>query len=342
MLIPGAGPLPLTAVLLGPAPRGQARCDLRWLCTCLVACVATLAAVLCWNATPWGGGAVSAHDESGLAASGASASAAGDRDPGSSARPPGAPVPVGGSSGDGTSPAPDRDLPGWRLLLSEDFERSAAPGRFAETYPGWAGYDGWRDTSRSLGRPETSQGRYDSGTTTSVHDGVADVRVHTAGSTPQVMAFTPPLPAYPGNDMTHGRYALRFRADPAPGYKIACLLWPASDDWSEGEVDFPEGELGEEVMGYAHDTGGDPARNAWEIDTGRSMSDWHTAFIEWAPGVLTYGLDGRTWTTTDPRAVPTQPMHWVLQIETRLSAAPPDPTVVGHVLVDWVAVWSRS
>src|SRR4051812_38767480 len=47
---------------------------------------------------------------------------------------------------------PSDHLPGWHLVLSEDFDRNAPLGGFATEYPGWAGYDGARDTSRDLGR----------------------------------------------------------------------------------------------------------------------------------------------------------------------------------------------
>jgi hypothetical protein len=276
----------------------------------------------------------------------AAPSAGGPSAPGGS-HPPAVPPPVSGA-GVAASPvlggsvAPQADLAGWQLVLSEDFGRGAALGSFAQAYPGWAGYDGWRDTSRNLGRPAATQGLYSSATTTSVHGGVLDVRVHTSGSTPQVMAVTPPLPGQPGNAMTYGRYAVRFRTDAVPGYKIAWLLWPAGDDWTQGELDFPEGDLGADIYGFAHDVTGNPSRNAWSVDTGQSMSGWHTAVIEWAPGRLTYTLDDRSWTTTDPAAVPTAPMHWVLQTETQLSAAAPDPAAAGHVMIDWVAVWARG
>jgi hypothetical protein len=236
--------------------------------------------------------------------------------------------------------APTGDLPGWRLLVSEDFDTDAALGQFAEAYPGWAGYDGWRDTSRGLGRPTAQKGAYDSATTVTVRGGVLDEHLHTAGKTPQVVALTPQLAGLDGNVQTHGRYAVRFRAEEAPGYKLAWLLWPASDDWSQGELDFPEGDAGGQINGYAHDVTGSPSSNAWAVDTGTSMVDWHTAVIEWSPGRLTYSLDDRSWTTTDPAAIPTDPMGWVLQTETQLEAAAPDPSVSGHVFIDWVAAWA--
>lgn len=240
------------------------------------------------------------------------------------------------------SAGPVDDLPGWDLVLAQDFDTDAELGSFATRYPGWAGYDGATDTSRDLGRPGGTQGRYDSRTTTTVSDGVLDVHVHTRGGTPQVMALTPAVDGNWWDGRLHGRYSVRFRTDPVPGYKVAWLLWPTSDDWSEGEVDFPEGELGAAIDGNAHDVFGDPAQNAWSIETGASMQEWHTATIEWTPDRLTFLLDDREWTTTEPRAIPRDPMRWVLQTETQLTDAPPDPDAAGHVEIDWVAVWAPA
>ena len=239
----------------------------------------------------------------------------------------------------GTATAPATDLPGWDLVLVEDFDSDAGLGDFATTYPGWAAYDGARDTSRDLGRPATTQGRYDSATTTTVHHGVADVRLHTADGTPQVMALSPTADGDWWAGQLYGRYAVRFRSDPVPGYKVAWLLWPSSDDWTEGEVDFPEGALGEEIEGNAHDVTGDPEANAWHVDTGTTMDQWHTAVIEWTPERLTFLLDDQSWTTTDPQAVPRDPMRWVLQTETELGTTAPPADADGHVQIDWVAVW---
>ena len=87
---------------------------------------------------------------------------------------------------------------------------------------------------------------------------------------------------------------------------------------------------------------GDPSLNAWSIDTGESMDRWHTATIEWTPDRLTFLLDGRSWMSTDPSAIPTHPMRWVIQIETAPTEAPPPQESAGHVYIDWVAAWRRE
>jgi hypothetical protein len=225
--------------------------------------------------------------------------------------------------------SPKGDLPGWHLVLSQDFTKNARLGQFSSVYPGWADYDGAQDTS--------GHGTYDSATTTSVSGGVLDEYLHTQG-TPQVMALTPPG----ASNQTYGRYAVRFRSDSIPGYKIAWLLWPRNDVWSQGELDFPEAGLDSTISGYAHDVTGSPSHNAWAVDTGRSMTAWHTAVLEWSPAGLRYILDGRSWTTTRASAIPRNPMNWILQTETSDSGPTPGASSSGHIKIDWVAAWSAA
>jgi len=241
-----------------------------------------------------------------------------------------APAPAAASG----SAVPTGDLPGWSLVLAEDFTRDAPLGQFDEVYPGWAGYDGANDTS--------GNGTYNSDTTTSVRGGILDKYLHTAAGSAQVAALTPAVDGRRLQGQLNGRYSVHFRADNVPGYKMAWLLWSSSDDWSQGEIDFPEARLGDSIKGYAHEVDGDPSNNAWWVDTGVSMTDWHTATIEWTPDRITFLLDGQSWSTSDRSAIPTDPMRWVLQTETRLSGGGPDAAASGHVQIDWVAAWARA
>ena len=232
----------------------------------------------------------------------------------------------------GTSGAamPTGDLPGWHLTMNQDFTQDAALGQFSSVYKGWAGYDGAHDTS--------GHGTYDSSTTTTVHGGVLDEYLHSQGGSPRVMALTPPTTAH----QTYGRYAVRFRSDLISDYKIAWLLWPSSDNWSQGELDFPEADLNSSIEGYAHDVTGSPSRNAWSVSTGASLTSWHTTVIEWSPTGLTYSLDGQAWHTSSTSAIPRDPMDWVLQTETAENGPAPTSASAGHIDIDWVAAWTAA
>lgn len=232
------------------------------------------------------------------------------------------------------SAVPTTDLAGWDLVLAEDFTRDAALGQFDSVYPGWSGYDGARDTSRN--------GTYNSDAVVSVSNGVVDKHLHSQGGAAQVAALTPAINGRAWDGQLYGRYSVRFRADNVPGYKIAWLLWPSNDDWTQGEIDFPEADLDSTISGFSHDVNGNPSRNAWHVDTGSSMNDWHTATIEWTPESVTFVLDGKAQSTSDRSAIPQDPMRWVLQTETALDGGAPSAGASGHVQVDWVAAWARA
>ncbi len=231
---------------------------------------------------------------------------------------------------------------GWTPLIEQQFNRPAPLGHFADAYPGWSWYDGMTETSRQTSRPRGQVGVWNSATTMQVKDGMLDCHLYTSGEQPQVCALTPTPNGQQWHGQLYGRYSVRFRADAVPGYKIAWLLWPDSDIWSQGEIDFPEAPLDAPITGSSHRTDGAPADFAWFVATATRMQDWHTATIDWEPGRLTFLLDGQSWTTTDPVALPKVPMRWTLQAETDITAAPPPRTAQGDIQIDWVAAWSRS
>jgi hypothetical protein len=237
---------------------------------------------------------------------------------------------------------PKTNLNGWRLLANEDFNTPVSMGNFAAAYPSWTAYDGLEDTSRNMGRASGKAGLYNTAKTATVANSVLDLYVHTENGRPLVAAPTPPLPN-DGWAQKYGRYAVRFKSTAADGYKVAWLLWPAEPyDWSSGEIDFPEAELGSGIGFFSHQVDGDPSVNQfYNDDTGYSMLDWHTAVIEWSPNKLRFLLDGvEVGSTTDSKAIPHVPMFWVLQTETWLSSSPPPTSASGHVQIDWTAVWA--
>jgi hypothetical protein len=236
-----------------------------------------------------------------------------------------------------TSPSglsvPLGDLPGWRQAYAEDFDVPAATGSFPGAAYGehWDAYqDGWKDTSKN--------GTYLPSKVLSVHDGVLDYSIRTEDGLHLVSA--PVLKDTWGQ--TYGRYSVRFRADSLPGYKTAWLLWPDSERWpDDGEIDFPEGDLapGGTIGAFAHHACAAGGQDAFASST--TFTSWHTATTEWLPGRVTFLLDGAVLGVST-HAVPATAMHWVLQTETALSGGAPSDAVSGHVLVDWVALWTRA
>ncbi|GAA2005813.1 glycoside hydrolase family 16 protein [Nakamurella flavida] len=229
----------------------------------------------------------------------------------------------------GGSSMPVGNLSGWRQIFTEDFRTDQAEGRFPGVYAAnWKSYDGFPDTHKN--------GWYNQDII-SVHDGYLDMRLHSKNGMPQGAA---PIPLLDDSGkvtgQTYGRYSVRFKADKLPDYGMGWLLWPTSGNWNDGEIDFPEGDLGKTIHGYNHCLG-NPSVNCAIVETGVPFAGgWHTATLEWTPSRITFILDGVTYRTTT-KSVPSKPMQWVLQTA---SAGTPADSTAGHVLIDWVSIYA--
>jgi hypothetical protein len=242
------------------------------------------------------------------------------------ASPSGAAMPVG-------------DLPGWRQVFVDDFTTAVPLGSFPDAVAadwGQSYSDGWSDT--------TGNGTYMPSKVVSIGNGVMNIRLHTENGTHLVAAAVPTVPNADGSrgGLLYGRYAVRFRADSAAGYKTSFLLWPDSGVWPrDGEINFPEGNLDGSINGYLHPQGGTTSAASYSFSTGAKYPSWHTAVTEWSPGKIVYKLDGRIVGSVTSR-VPNTPMHWVLQTETATFGGPPTDAAASNVQIDWVAVWAMS
>jgi beta-glucanase (GH16 family) len=233
------------------------------------------------------------------------------------------------------------DLPGWTRVYAQDFLTDQSPGTWPGAYASTVyGYD-CDDWGIRGGCDTSKRGDYDRKAVVSAKAGVMNYHVRTNNGVPKVAAEGPAINGQP-NSQVYGRYSVRFRVDRGlTGYKSAWLLWPASNDWDEGEIDFPEGDLDGDIEGFNH-CPGDPARNCYAFDTGVRMdSGWHTATIEWLPSSLRFYLDGALRGTTTT-GVPATPFRWVLQTETNLDGSPIPPAAAGHVQIDWMVMWRRG
>ena len=228
---------------------------------------------------------------------------------------------------------PIRPRHGWALAFADDFRQNVPVGQFpAAVADRWHAYDdGWRDTSKN--------GTYYPSKVVSIHDGVMDLHLRTESGTHLVAAALPRTfgSGTDGGDL-YGRYAVRFRSDRIPGYKVAWLLWPDSDEWSDGEIDFPEGNLDASVAAFMHYRGNPEDQDVYR--SGATFDAWHTAVIEWTPQSVRFILDGTViGESRDQAKIPAEPMHWVLQTETNLDGYRPEATSSGHVMIDWVVAY---
>jgi Glycosyl hydrolases family 16 len=239
------------------------------------------------------------------------------------------------------APPPVGDRHGWKQVFLDDFPTNVPLGEFPEnpaTVNRWSAYpSNWHDTS--------GNGTYDAHRTVSIDRGLLNIYLHTDPNTgtPLVAALVP-MPSGGSGDPTrpnfrYARYAIRFRADPLPRYKIASLLWPASKDLlADGEIDFPEGKLDGPIRGYVHHRHGTSSGDQDRFATRARYRRWHTAVTKWTSNRVRFYLDHKLIGKTTKRA-PNAPMHWVIQTETGIGTGAPHPQTAGLFQIDWAAIW---
>lgn len=253
------------------------------------------------------------------------------------------------SSGQAMSPG---HLTGWRRAFADNFAYENVPiGGFSRCSLGrtprrsrcrglprsvagkwWAYPDGWPGTPRT--------GTYFPSRTLSIENGVLDYYVHTravAGRNYHMIDAA--VPKVLGGGIVYGRYVVRARWDGLRGYHVSFLLWPDSGRWPrDGEIDFPEADLNSSLVGaYVHweATGGAGRQASYVVSANTRY--WHTYEIDWLPDSVSFYLDGgRVGRLTSH--VPRAPLHWVLQVGTSYSEAPPENSVAGHLQIKWAVV----
>jgi beta-glucanase (GH16 family) len=232
---------------------------------------------------------------------------------------------------------PVGDIPGWHQIFADDFTTNVPLGMFpAAVSNQWSAYpDGWPDT--------THHGTYSCTKVCSVNNGVLDLYIHTENNTHYVAVPYPKLPnSSSANGRTYMRYAVRFRADPLPGYKTAWLLWPdATATPPSGEIDFPEGDLDGTISAFMHRRDEMNGNDQDAFDTPARYTSWHTAVTEWTPTAVNFYLDGALVGTSTTR-IPNASMHFVLQTETSTDGEALANSTAGHVQIDWVAVYQPA
>jgi len=219
----------------------------------------------------------------------------------------------------------------WVQTYHEDFNTPAALGKVLTAYPQMQAYDGYRDTS--------GLGLYSPAKVLSVSNGVLDFWLHSENGQPLVATIMPD-----GYDPhTTGRVSIRYRTDAATGYKFVGMLWPSSDNWNEGEIDWPEGDLGKAVRPVSAQPGTYANGNmtfspAVQQFAPTDQNGWHTATTEWDKTAVRFYWDG-VLVTTVTNAVPTKPMRVTLQAETFIGQGAVPTSSTGHVDIDWISIW---
>lgn len=225
-------------------------------------------------------------------------------------------VPIGNGSV-ANAGVPVGDIGKFRQTFRESFSGTvAANGPFTKRY------------SNSLqAYPDgMGEGKYWTGTQVSVHDGSMDVTLDGRRGAAGTFGTTTGAWSHVG-----GKFTVRARATGADGNGAAFMLWPTSNVWAEGEIDYPEGNFETAPSYFHHSMTAGNEFAATTASTKVSWRDWHEYSIEWIPKKsVTYLLDGRVLKTIT-KDVPTTPHRYMFQTGNWGKA--------GHLYIDWVATY---
>ena len=215
--------------------------------------------------------------------------------------------------------------------ITENFNTPATAGNVLTTY------------STSLDAYDNSSQYQQSNLT--VHDGTLDIHLNTDGTGAAVVfgrVVSHGVGAMTGQ--IYGRFTMRFMVTGGANHGAAGILWPSSDVWSEGELDYPEGDFASTINVFHHPTPCDPTNtgagglpncsSSDSLDTGALWTAWHTTSVEWTPSWVRYSLDGevvKTLTTW----IPSTNHRFMIQTAKTSGTV---PVADGHLLIDYYSI----
>ena len=197
----------------------------------------------------------------------------------------------------------------------------------------WAYPYPWPDTA--TGQDYAVGGYYDPAHTIWVSDGQMHIRMFRGTAWIHSAAVVPKA----ADGVKYGKFIETFSiSHAATGYKAAHLLWPTAGNQNY-EVDFPEGNLNRGICAYSH--------SVYQADQATfcpdaNWTDWHTSEIQWAPGSLTFYLDGRVIGRSRGNWVPREDMAWIIQNESALDGPSAAPGSWAQINIAYVAVYSYA
>jgi hypothetical protein len=229
-------------------------------------------------------------------------------------------VPLGGNTAaNAGTPAPTASVGAFKQNFVENFSTNAAAnGPFQKTYA-----NSWQPYA------DGTSGIYYPSSQISAHDGLMDVKLD--GSKGAAGTFGTTSGAW---SHTGGMFSVRAKATGGTGNGAAFMIWPSSNTWSDGELDFPESNFEDSPMLHQHSMTAGQEQNTTSMTSGASWRSWHTYSVQWIPGKsVTYLLDGKAIDSIT-HDVPTTPHRYMFQVGNWGAS--------GHLFIDWVATYSYT
>jgi hypothetical protein len=224
--------------------------------------------------------------------------------------------------------APTTEPAGFTRIMTENFATAAAAG---------TGTGGFIPTYANSFQPYNDEGSYFPRAMMSAHDGYADVALD--GARGSAGTFGSPTNAY---NRVGGRFSMRAMALDGNGNGTAVIIWPTSDVWAEGELDYPEANFEDSPMVHHHWMTPGQEGSSYNYPTGVSWREWHTYTAEWYPpgkgptpatgSVIYYVDDVPIGTVTQD--VPKTAHRFMFQVGNYGNP--------GHLLIDWVTIASLN
>lgn len=262
---------------------------------------------------------------------------------------------------------PVGNLPGWTQIVADDFNYAYPIGSiasdndgellstcsaYAELHDKFTFYpDGWNSTwggkagTDTNGNAVTVQAKYYPSKTIYFENSCCKIYQHSETIGGLLTGLGAAVkPKNPSGTYTFGpylRYQFRMRAvnvNASPSYFHWVPLGIDTNNWpSNGELDWPEGDVASPVAGNYHPA--DPTNITQHVNSGENPSDWNIFTVEWTPGNMKWWCNGALRLNTTDR-VPTGPLAFLFQFET--TNVQPNAATVSTIEVDWVAVWNYT
>lgn len=234
----------------------------------------------------------------------------------------------------------------WTMSFSTDFPTNVAEGGFRNAYPNIASYNeeqGDTDSARTGGKYSTNK-------TVSVVNNILTVNQRVISGTPYGAMILPDNYA----PHLYGRAVFRSRQTDVAGkggFKFVPLWWPSSDNWDDGEIDWPEADNGQFPRPASATT--PPQTKADGVSrkffpeasvyADGDTSGWHVYAVDWAPDAISFYQDGKLVARmVESASIPTKNMRFGFQMETWIGEGVPDAAAAGRIEVDWVAIYNLT
>jgi len=147
----------------------------------------------------------------------------------------------------------------------------------------------------------------------------------------------------------YGRWEFRAKTDLGRGFGSAILLWPDSEQLSDGELDIMEVPNERRDLANFVVHSGPEGQTTVGTAVGGNFAQWHTFAIEWLPDSITWYVDGKQqYKLTDTAAIPKRSMHLAIQLDQGPKQdwiAAPDATTPAagiNLAVDYVRIYAPA